>query len=95
MAVQPARYGVPQPSEPVVHDLPSLRYVGSEVAVRVAVRRADDGTWRGWLSFGPTDANSIPSTTEIFCAGTEADLWQAIRDLGEHQLRSLYRSLTE
>ena len=34
-----------------------------------------------------------PSTADIFCATTENDLWQAVRDLREHHLRDLYRSV--
>jgi hypothetical protein len=33
------------------------------------------------------------SSAEIFCAGSEQDLWQSVRDLRDHHLRDLYRSL--
>ena len=35
------------------------------------------------------------STAEIFCATSESDLWQSVRDLRDHHLRDLYRSLLE
>lgn len=95
MPAQSARYGQPDPSEPVIHELPPIRYGGDEVAVRLAVRRAEDGSWRGRLIFGPADGDVAPATAEIFCGPQETDLWQAVRDLREHHLRDLYRSLAE
>jgi hypothetical protein len=93
MPVQSVRYGHPDPVEPVVHDLPPVRYAGEEVALRLAVRRAEDGVWRARLLFGTADPTVAPATAEIFCGLSEADLWEAVRDLREHHLRDLCRSV--
>jgi hypothetical protein len=37
----------------------------------------------------------MPSTADIFCALTEAEMWECVHDLREHHLRDLYRSVTE
>jgi len=96
MPGSPLRYGQPSPSEPVIHDLPPIHYGGGPVPVRLELHRADDGTWRGRLLFGPTDDTGVtPATAEIFCAATEGDLWECVQDLREHHIRALYRSLTE
>jgi hypothetical protein len=96
MSGSPVRYGVPNPAEPTLHDLPSFRYEGDLVAVRLELRRAEDGTWRGRLLFGHTDDRSVaPATAEIFYAHSEVDLWECVHDLREHHLRDLYRSVTE
>lgn len=96
MPGSPVRYGVPNPAEPVTHDLSPFRYEGGSVAVRVEVRRVEDGTWRGRLLFGPPDAaETAPATAEIFYAHSEAELWECVYDLREHHLRDLYRSVTE
>ncbi len=87
------RYGASQPSEPVLHELPPLQYEGELVPVRLELRRADDGTWRGRLLFGPGE--SAPATTDIFCATSESDLWECLNDLREHHMRDLYRSVSE
>lgn len=94
MAGSPLRYGTPNPSEPVVHDLPPLRYGADLIPLQLEVRRSEDGTWRGRLLFGggePAPAH----TAEIFCAYTESDLWEAVHGLRDHHLRDLYRSVTE
>ncbi len=95
MPVPSVRYGQTDPVEPVVHELPPIRYGGEEVPIRLFVRRAEDGSWRGRLMFGTGDVEGAPSTAEIFCGPSEADLWEAVRDLREHHLRDLYRSLAE
>jgi hypothetical protein len=92
MPVAQARSSSPDPSEPVLHDLQPVRYDGRDVAVRLAVRRSDDGTWRARLQFTPA-GEPERVTAEIFCATSEQDLWQAVRDLREHHLRDLFRSL--
>ena len=93
MTGTPARYGATDPSEPLVHDLPPLRYQGESVSVRIAVRRAEDGTWRARLFFGQPKEQDPLATAEIFYAVTEHDLWQSVYDLREHHLRDLYRSV--
>jgi len=93
MPAQPARqYGL-ESSEAVVHDLPPIRFDGQLIAIRLLVRRAEDGIWRGRILYGAPDTEEERSTAEIFCAASEADLWQSVRDLRDHHLRDLYRSL--
>ena len=92
MPVPQVRSNLPDPSEPVLHDLVPVRFDGAMVAVRLAVRRSEDGIWRGRLQFAPA-GEPERVTAEIFCATSEQDLWQAVRDLREHHLRDLYRSL--
>ena len=92
MAANPARYGVPKSNEPVIHELPALHTGNTEVLVRLAAWRCEDGAWRGKLVFGPPEAEEA-STADIFCAPTESELWESVRDLREHHLRDLYRSL--
>ena len=93
MPLPQARPAAPEPSEPVLHDLPPLRVGGSLIAVRLAVRRSEDGIWRARLHFLETPGEAERVTAEIFCATTEQDLWQAVRDLRDHHLRDLFRSL--
>ncbi len=95
MAANPARYGAPNPSDPVIHELPPMKYAGGEVAVRLEVRWVDDGSLTGRLLFGPPDAAESLATAEIFCAANEKDFWQAVTDLSDHHLRDLYRSVAE
>jgi hypothetical protein len=87
------RPSVPDPSEPVLHDLAPIRYEGVGIAVQLGVRRSEDGIWRGRLHFIASGGEEDRVTAEIFCATSEQDLWQAVRDLREHHLRDLYRSL--
>lgn len=95
MPAQSVRYGQPDPSEPVVHELPALRFGGQDVPVRLQVRRDEAGDWRGRLMFGTGDPDAATSTAEIFFGASEADLWESVRDLREHHVRDLYRSLVE
>ena len=95
MMVDPARYGITDPTEPVVHDLPDIRYKNSAVQVRVVFRKAEDGVWRGRLIFGGGDNGEQLATAEIFCAPTERELWSSVGDLRTHHLQDLYRSLVE
>jgi hypothetical protein len=94
MPVSQVRQHHPDPSEPVLHDLAPLRVDGAEVAVRIAVRRSEDGLWRGRLHFAGPGNDVDRVTAGIFCAISEPELWQALRDLREHHLRDLYRSLS-
>lgn len=95
MPGSPLPFGASTPSDPVQHELPPLRYEGSLVTLRLEMRRAEDGTWRGRLLFGADAERPVPTTAEIFCATSEADLWECVRDLREHHLRDLYRSVAE
>ena len=91
MAANPARYGIPK-SDPVMHELPGFRVAGVLIPVRLAAWRIGDGSWRGRLLFGQINGQGL-ATADIFCAATESDLWESVRDLGEHHFRDLYRSL--
>jgi hypothetical protein len=93
MPAQPARHHLADAREAVVHDLAPIRFDGQEILVRLAVRQTPDATWRGRVLFGAADTELERSTAEIFCATSEQDLWQSVRDLREHHLRDLYRSL--
>lgn len=94
MPGSPLPFGASTPSDPVQHELPPIRYEGELVPLRVEIRRGEDGTWRGRLLFG-AQPEDPPATAEIFCAVTEADLWECVRDLREHHLRDLYRLVAE
>jgi len=45
------------------------------------------------LRFADPDSTRERETAEIFCAESEADLWESVRELRDHHLRDLYRSL--
>lgn len=93
MPAQPARYHAALAQDSVVHDLPPIRFDGQTVDIRLSVRRTEDGIWRGRVLFGAEATEGERSTAEIFCATSEQDLWQSVRDLRDHHLRDLYRSL--
>ena len=93
MPAQPARYQASPSLDQVVHDLPPIRFDGQPIDIRLSVRRTEDGIWRGRVLFGAEGTEAERSTAEIFCASSEPDLWQAVRDLRDHHLRDLYRSL--
>ena len=92
MPAQPAR-SLASANSPVVHELPHIRFDGNDIPVRLAVRQTDDGMWRGRVLFGAEDTEAERATAEIFCAASEQDLWESVRDLRDHHLRDLYRSL--
>ncbi len=95
MPLAQVRPSAPDPSEPQLHELPPLKFDGTTITVRLAVRRADDGVWRARLHFLPESGGDPERVTaEIFCATSEQDLWLAVRDLRDHHLRDLFRSLT-
>ena len=89
------RYNRLNPSEPVTHDLPPLLFGNESITLRLELRRAEDATWRGRLLFGARENEEILATAEIFCGATEPDLWEAVRDLHDHHVRDLYRSLID
>jgi len=93
MPAQPARFNAPDSGDAVVHDLPPIRFDGQLIPIRLQVHRSEDGVWRGRVLFGAADTEAERATAEIFCATSEPDLWQAVRDLRDHHLRDLYRSL--
>jgi len=94
MPLSNVRPAAPDPSEPQLHDLPPVRFEGQLITVRLGVRRVEDGSWRARLHFIEDGQGQERLTAEIFCATTEQDLWQAVRDLRDHHLRDLFRSLT-
>jgi hypothetical protein len=93
MPAQPVRYSSAAPSDTVVHDLPPIRFDGQPIDIRLSLRRSDDGIWRGRILFGAEGTEAERTSAEIFCATSEQDLWQSVRDLRDHHLRDLYRSL--
>lgn len=95
MPPNPARYGLTSPTEPTVHDLPPIRFANELIAVKVEVRRTEDGIWRGRILFAAPSSEALLATGDILCAATENDLWESVRDLRDHHLRDLYRSLLE
>jgi hypothetical protein len=95
MPANPVRYGVPNPADPTVHDLTQVRFGAALVHVQVEIRRAEDGTWRGRLLFAGPSAVAPVATGEILFGTTDSELWDAVRDLRDHHLRDLYRSLAE
>ena len=84
MSVQSLRTGSRDVREPTLYELEPIR---------LSVRFADDGVWRGRLECHDAEAGSQRSTAEIFCGASEDDLWQSVRAIGAHHLRDLYRSL--
>jgi len=94
MALQTtARPPAPDPREPVHHELDAIRIAGQLVHLSLIIRHADDGAWRGRLRFADPDSMRERETAEIFCAESEADLWESVRVLRDHHRRDLYRSL--
>jgi hypothetical protein len=93
MPAQPARSNAALSQEAVVHDLPPIRFDGQTVDIRLSLRRTGDGIWRGRVLFGAEGTEEERATAEIFCATSEQDLWESVRDLRDHHLRDLYRSL--
>ena len=93
MTAQTLRHNASDPREPVIHDLPPLRFEGAQLLLKLSIRQADDEMWRGRLHFSDPSSNTERETAEIFCGLSQQDLWQSVRDLREHHLRDLYRSL--
>jgi len=81
------------PREPVEHGLDPFLCSGQLVQLSLIVRRTDDGVWRGRLRFADSDSTRELETADIFCAASEGELWASVRDLRNHHVRDLYRSL--
>lgn len=95
MNLQSVRTPARDPREPVSHLLDPLRLGDREITVSLTVRLAEDGAWRGRLTFLETEAPlAVRDTAEIFCADTEDELWQGVQRLREHHFRDLFRSLS-
>jgi hypothetical protein len=95
MNLQSVRTPARDPREPVSHLLDPLRVGDREIAVSLTVRLAEDGAWRGRLSFMDAgEPNSIRETADIFCGQSEDELWSGVQRLREHHFRDLFRSLS-
>ena len=95
MNLQSVRTPARDPREPVSHLLDPLRLGDREITVSLTVRLAEDGAWRGRLTFLETDAPlAMRETAEIFCGDTEDELWQGVQRLRDHHFRDLFRSLS-
>lgn len=81
------------PREPVQHELDPFRCFGLLVQLSLILRRADDRAWRGRLHFVDAESGRERETAEIFFAESEGELWASVRDLRDHHIRDLYRSL--
>lgn len=77
------------------HELPAVLVDGESVPVRVIVHRLNDGGWRGRILFGRGDLDETVSTAEILYGNNESEFWRCVRDLREHHLRDLYRSVSQ
>ncbi len=81
------------PHDPVVFQLPPIRYHGRTIHIHLAIRRVDDGAWRGRMRFFEDDESTPRETAEIFRGASEQEMWESVNHLREHHLRDLYRSL--
>jgi hypothetical protein len=93
MPLQTVRPVVRSAREPVDHELDPIRFAGHLVNLCLTLRQADDGAWRARLRFIDAASHHERETAEIFCGATEAELWASVRDLRDHHIRDLYRSL--
>jgi hypothetical protein len=92
MTAQPYRPGPLAAQDSVVHELAPLRLADQLIGVHLLIRRDAAGTWRARLRY--IDASLEPrETAEIFCGGSEPELWDSVRSLPQHHLRALYLSL--
>lgn len=95
MNLQSVRTPARDPREPVSHLLDPLRFGDREITVSLTVRLAEDGAWRGRLTFLETaEPLAVRETAEIFCGDTEDELWHGVQRLREHHFRDLFRSLS-
>ena len=92
MTARPYRFGAPVARDPVLHELPPLRFPDQLITIQLWLRCDDEGAWRARLLFVDA-AGQSRETAEIFCAPSEAELWDAVRTLPQHHLRALYQSL--
>ena len=94
MALQTVLPPTRDPREPTQHSLDPIRVAGQTIYLSLTIRRDDDGAWRGRLRFvDQDDSRRERRTAEILCGASEEDVWMAVRHLGDHHLRDLYRSL--
>ena len=92
MTARPYRVSPPAAREPILHELPPLRFPDQSITVHLSLRCDGEGAWRARLLFLAADGGSR-ETAEIFCAPSETELWEAVRTLPGHHLRALYQSL--
>ena len=95
MSAESVRQGTRNQHRPAEHELPPIRVAGETVTVTAAVWRTEDGRWRGCLRFGDSDNDNLFSTAEILCADNESDFWESVRDLNDHHIKDLYRSVSQ
>jgi hypothetical protein len=94
MALQTVRPPNRDPREPTQYSLDPIRIAGQTIHLSLTIRHDDDGAWRGRLRFvDALDVDRERRTAEIFCGATEQELWTAVRQLRDHHIRDLYRSL--
>jgi hypothetical protein len=93
MPIQTVRPTSRDPREPVHHQLDPIRIDGQSVQLYLTLRRDEDGAWRGRLRYVEAESGQERATAEILCGMSEADVWESVRDLRDHHLRDLYRSL--
>jgi len=94
MAWQTVRPAVRDPRQPTQHSLAAIRIAGQTIELSLTVWLDGGGGWRGRLTFvDGDDKRRVRRTAEIFCGMSEAELWMAVRQLRDHHLRDLYRSL--
>ncbi|HSM16161.1 MAG TPA: hypothetical protein VK845_04060 [Gemmatimonadales bacterium] len=90
----PSLRSLPREShDPVVFQLPPIRYDGQTIHLHLSIRRSDDGTWRGRMRFFRDEASPPRETAEIFRGASEQEMWESVNHLREHHLRDLFRSL--
>ena len=80
--------------DPTEYELRSARFDGQDVAIRLRLRQAGDGSWVGALVFRRLDTGAERATAEILRGASEQQVWESVRGLGTHHLRDLFRSLT-
>jgi hypothetical protein len=94
MALQTVRPPNRDPRAPTQYFLDPVHIAGLTIHLSLTIRCDDDGAWRGRLCFADDKrAGRERHTAEIFCGATEDDLWAAVRQLRDHHIRDLYRSL--
>jgi hypothetical protein len=94
MALQTVRPPTRDPREPCQHSLSPIRNAGQTIHLSLSLWLDDDGVWRGCLRFThDQEPRRVRRTADIFCGGSEDEVWAAAHRLRDHHLRDLYQSL--